>query len=188
MARRPVLNIHQRVIPASPVLVGALLETLGSDDDRIWTTRIVPPIRLSAGLTVGSAGGHGPIRYRVVDHRPGVRVRFEFAPGLPLIGWHEVEVGGVGQARPALVPPPEYAGGPRALIRHTLSARLSASGRLLWPTFIRPLHDAAIEDMFTNLELACGGTAHPQQPIPTWVRRLGTRLTARAERRGRPLP
>lgn len=63
------------------------------------------------------------------------------------------------------------------MIRHTIEAELDARGRILWPLFIRRFHDAAIEDMFSNLEVALGGEPHPQQPIPGWIRCVGTWLT-----------
>jgi hypothetical protein len=175
------MDVHQRVIPASLADLGTALETLATPDDQIWVTRIVPPIHLDQGLAVGSKGGHGPIRYKVCEHEPGVRVRFQFAPGSPLIGWHQIDVADARQANPPLNVPAEYADRPHGLIRHTLSAELSRSGRVLWPLLIRPLHDAAVEDMFNNLEIASGGTAHPQQLITAWVHRLGAWLTARSQ-------
>ncbi|MCL2714929.1 MAG: hypothetical protein FWD68_10190 [Alphaproteobacteria bacterium] len=108
MPSYPIVNIHQRIIPAAMAELGDLLETLASSDDRIWTTRIVLPMLLDRGLTVGSMGGHGPIRYDVIAHEPGRRVRFQFAPGSPLIGWHQFDVVEVSQARPPLANPGIY--------------------------------------------------------------------------------
>jgi len=176
MPSQQIENIHQRIIPASMTRLGDLLETLASSDDRIWTTRIIPPMRLDQGLAVGSKGGHGPTRYSVIEHEHGRRIRFQFAPGSPLIGWHQFDVADVSDARPPLADPGIYAEQERSVIRHTIEATLDAKGRILWPLFIRQFHDAAIEDMFSNLEVALGGKPHPQQPIPGWVRRLGTWL------------
>ena len=176
LAAKPVVNIHQRIIPLTATDLGDLIETLSQADDRIWTTQIIAPMLLDQGLAVGSKGGHGPVRYTVIEHEPGRRIRFEFAPGSPLIGWHQFDVAEVSQASPALSVPNLYAGQKRSLIRHTIECQLDVRGRILWPLAIRRFHDAAIQDMFNNLELAAGGTLHPQQPIPAWVRRAGTWL------------
>jgi hypothetical protein len=184
MLSSQIMNIHQRIIPIGLAELGDLLETLASPDDRIWTTRIIAPMQLDQGLAVGSNGGHGPTRYKVIEHEPGCRIRFQFAPGSPLLGWHQFDVAEVSQAEPPLAAPDLYADRERSLIRHTIEARLDARGRFLWPLFIRWFHDAALEDMFTHLEVAFGGRPHPQQPIPKWVRWLGAllmRLTRHTE-------
>src|SRR5580704_802115 len=88
---------------------------------------------LDGGLRVGSQGGHGPIRYRVLEHLPGQLVHFAFTAPEGLIGGHGYQL--------------DSSGG-RLVLRHTLRGR--TVGRMLWqwPLLFEPLHDALIEDSF----------------------------------------
>lgn len=120
---------------------------------RTWS-----PLRLDAGLTVGSAGGHGRIRYEVSEYEPGSRVRFTFAPGRGLDGHHEFVVIPEGPARCQVV--------------HTASGRLAGGMRLVWPLAIRWLHEALLADLFDNIEReATGRLVRPARWSP-WVRLL----------------
>jgi len=79
-----ILNIHERVIPASVDAVGRMIDTLGSAGDVVWPSERWPPMKLDRPLQVGAAGGHGPIRYRVESYEPGRRgvPRYRAAKGL----------------------------------------------------------------------------------------------------------
>ena len=57
-----VLNVHDRNIAAPPDAVGALIDSLASDDDALWPSRTWPRMYLDRPLGVGAIGGHGPIR------------------------------------------------------------------------------------------------------------------------------
>ncbi len=151
------LNIHQRSLPVTSARLGEILETLAGPDDEIWHSDLVESMILSDGLNVGSQGGHGPVRYRVVEHVPGRLVRFEFKPTL-LRGHHAMEV-------------VDEPGGERATLRHTIDAELSLAGRVVWP-LVRRIHDGALEDMLDHVERSTAGIAHRQQPTARWVRRF----------------
>src|SRR5687767_10296553 len=103
-------NVHERTVDGD---AGELIDTLASDDDRLWPHERWPRMKLDRGLTPGSRGGHGPIRYEVVAYEPGRFVRFRFTGATDIHGEHGFEV----------VP----AGDGRTLLRHT--ANLIAHGR-----------------------------------------------------------
>jgi hypothetical protein len=66
-----VVNVHERKIPVSAAKVGALLNSLSSDGDILWPKTMWPPTRFDRPLGVGASGGHGPVRYAVVEFIPG---------------------------------------------------------------------------------------------------------------------
>ena len=118
-----IRNIHRRRIPAPANEVGALIDSLASDHDRLWPRDRWPPIRLDRGLRVGSSGGHGPILYSVATHEPGRSVQFEFAPRCGLIGFHKFSV--------------ESSDGSGTILRHELQARTRGWMSLGWPLAMR---------------------------------------------------
>ncbi|MGW7098842.1 SRPBCC family protein [Streptomyces sp. NPDC054838] len=151
-------NIQRRTIGAPASEVGPLLDRLSTPQDRLWPTPAWSPLRLDAGLTIGSAGGHGRIRYEVSAYEPGSRVGFTFGPGLGLEGRHEFTVVPDGPASCQVV--------------HTASGRLTGGMRLLWPLAIRWLHEALLADLFDNIEReTTGRVVRPARWSP-WVRLL----------------
>jgi hypothetical protein len=165
-----IRSVHERRLPAAAAEVGALLETLASDDDRLWPRDRWPAMRFDRPLDarapadplrVGAYGGHGPIRYQVSAHEPGRRVVFAFSGGLD--GEHRFEV--------------EPAGAHAAVLRHVLQAHPSGWIRLAWPLALHQLHDALIEDALDRAELAFGGRP-PARSWPLWVRLLRRLLGA----------
>jgi hypothetical protein len=152
-------NVQHRVIEASADTLGALLDAAATPNDRLWPAPGWPALILDAGLTPGSRGGHGPIRYRVAAYEPGRRVSFDFEPGSGFDGYHELSVGDHGAGR--------------SILTHTLVA--TTSGRMvpLWPLMIRWLHEALIEDLFDNAELAATRRlSRPSARWSWWVRQL----------------
>ncbi|MET9696119.1 SRPBCC family protein [Streptomyces sp. NPDC006529] len=160
-------NVQERTIDAPATEVGALLDRLGTPDDRIWPAPAWPPLVLDAGPAVGSRGGHGRIAYAVVAYEPGRRIRFAFAPGRGLDGHHEFVV----------IPQ----GPERCRISHVARGRLEGRMRLLWPLMIRWLHEALLQDLFDNLQRAA--TGHLPRPA-RWSLRV--RLLRRALSRSAP--
>ncbi len=63
-AMAKIHNVHAREIAAPVEVVGEILDTLGSADDRVWATDIwvAEPVVFDRPLAVGAAGGHGSIR------------------------------------------------------------------------------------------------------------------------------
>ncbi len=162
----PVRNVHERRIGATAADAGALLEALSSPLDRLWPSDRWPPLHLDRGLELGSGGGHGPIRYAVIEHLPGRRAVFRFAPRMGMEGTHTLEVLDTGDA---------------VVLRHLLEGRPSGRMRLIWPLVIRPLHDALIEDLLDGAEAALAGRSPVRRGLPLTVRlrreligRLGT--------------
>jgi hypothetical protein len=143
-----VLNVHERVFPARPEDVGALLDSLAGPDDQVWPGGQWPALHLDRGLAVGSHGGHGPVRYTVAAYVPGQWVRFEFSAPRGFHGFHEFTV--------------HPARDGHAALRHTLSMRARGAARLTWPMMFRWTHDALIEDGLDGVERTLTGTvAHP---------------------------
>lgn len=127
MVRRMVRNVHERSYPVDPRRLGELLDNVAGRDSPLWPVDRWPPMILDRPLSVGAAGGHGPIRYRCTAYEPGRRAEFTFT--VPIItGTHTFEV--VGNT-----------------LRHTLHGRLRGAGRITWPLMIRRLHDACLEDL-----------------------------------------
>lgn len=149
-----VINIHQRVLAASPAAVGQILDGLAGADDRLWPRRW-PAMRFDRPLGVGARGGHGPIRYHVEAHTRGSAVRFRFERPSGFNGYHEY----------ALTAAPSG----ETLVRHSLVMTTSGTARITWPLFYRPLHDALIEDSLDQAEESLG---LPAQRTRRWSRRV----------------
>lgn len=64
-----IINIHQRIIRQPLEEIGQLLSTLSTKEDKIMPIKNWPRMRLDNHLNIGSKGGHGPIRYEVVDYQ-----------------------------------------------------------------------------------------------------------------------
>lgn len=161
-----VLNVHERVFPAKPEAVGALLDSLAGPEDQVWPGEQWPPLRLDRGLAVGSRGGHGPVRYTVAAYVPGQWVRFVFSAPRGFHGFHEFTVHPTRDGQAAL--------------RHTLSMRARGAARLAWPMMFRWTHDALIEDGLDRVERSLTGTvAHPARwGAPVRLLRLVRRVAA----------
>jgi hypothetical protein len=153
-----VRNVHERRVAVPVERVGPLLDRVGGPDDALWPSPQWEPMILDGPVAVGAAGGHGPIRYRVVGYEPGRRVEFAFDPGLGVHGGH------VFTAEPD---------GPSAtVLRHVIDARLGWPMVLAWPLVVRWLHDALLEDLLDRAESAVGvRPARPARWSP-WVRLL----------------
>ena len=152
-----VLNIHEREFPESPQRVGVLIDTLSSHDDALWPKQSWPRIAFHGPLSVGPAGGHGPIRYFVEAYQPGRSVKFRFSGPRGFDGWHGYEVAGSGTQSCAL--------------RHTLEMSVHGVAAISWPLVFRPLHDALIEDSLAVAQASLG-RAPRIEPWSRWVRTL----------------
>lgn len=161
-------NVHERHVRAPLEQVGVLLETLGSDDDRLWPARAWAPMVLDRGLDPGSRGGHDRIRYAVTAHEAGRRVAFAFDRSTGIDGTHafSLEARDVGAT----------------VLRHELEGRTRGAMVLLWPLAVRWAHDALVEDAFDRAEKALGtGPDRPSRWSP-WVRLLRGGLSAATRR------
>ena len=151
-------NVHERALPAAGgAAVGALIDGLAGVDDRLWPRDRWPAMLLQLGLREGSEGGHGPVRYRVVEYRPGRLARFRFTGPPGLVGEHRFELD---------------AGDSTAILRHVLSARTAGRMRWQWPLLVGPFHDALIEDSLDHAAAIASETAYRPAMWPVRVRVL----------------
>lgn len=159
-----ISNVHVRQIAAPAAVVGPILDTLGSADDRLWATDIwvAEPVLFDRPLGVGADGGHGSIRYSVAEYEPGRRIVFEFSTEGGLSGIHGFEL--------------EALGPDRCRLTHFLEA-----GTRRWMRPIVPIligwHDAMIETAFDRAELEATGSLKRRTFIPGWLRTVnGTEI------------
>lgn len=150
-------NVHEREIAAPATVVGEILDTVGSADDRLWATDIwvAEPVVFDRPLGVGASGGHGSIRYSVVEYEPSRRIVFEFSPGGGLSGTHRFEL--------------EPLGPDRCRLTHVLEAETSRWMRPIVPILIG-WHDAMVETALDRAELGATGSLERRTRIPRWLR------------------
>ncbi|MEV4508459.1 DUF2867 domain-containing protein [Dactylosporangium sp. NPDC049525] len=157
-------NVQRRTIDAPVDRMGALLDRIAGPDDPLWPARTWPPMRFDRPLAPGATGGHGMIRYTVVEHVPGRLLRCRFDPAIGVLGEHElrVEPDGTGTA-----------------VVHVIRGRLTGSMRLLWPLAVRWLHEALLQDLLDHAERAGTGTVRDPARWSWWVRLLRRALAGR---------
>lgn len=153
-----VLNIHTRDLHTSPDAVGALLDSLASQQDLLWPYDRWPAMRLDRPLQIGAVGGHGPIRYRVAWYEPGRAVLFHLTGPRGFHGTHGFEITA---SAPGVT-----------CLEHRLCMRLSGVARLSWPLMFRWLHDALIEDALDRAEAAVTSRPLQERHWSVWVRFL----------------
>jgi hypothetical protein len=137
-----VINMHERVLDASITQIGKLIDGLASADDKLWPRDRWPAMKFDRPLSVGAAGGHGPIRYTVESYIPGSRIQFRFTEPKGFHGSHRFEV--------------ERVEGEKTRLRHTIEMQVQGMARLIWPLVICPLHDALMEDALDQAEVTTG--------------------------------
>jgi len=141
------VSFHARRIAAPIGVVGALIDTLASADDRLWPWEHFLALKLDRPLGVGAAGGHGPVRYHCVEYVPGRRAVFAFdAPSGIMAGfrgrhWFEALEIDAGTTE----------------LRHIIVADLSALAGFFWWLAIETLHDATVQAGLAKAELAATG-------------------------------
>jgi hypothetical protein len=141
-----VSNVHERTIAAPAALVGALLDTLASADDKFWPHENWPGVKFNLPRPVGATGGHGTGPYTVSFYTPGRHLRSQFGGGRQ--GYHEFTLQEVDDMT--------------CLLRHALKTRLAFNLTWRWLFLIRPLHNALIEDLFDKIESQVAKVEHPQ--------------------------
>ncbi len=152
-----VNNVHERILPRPPSEVGALLDSLSSETDRLWPSDHWPAMRFDRPLQVGASGGHGPIRSVVDGYEAGHRVRFRFTAPLGFTGHHGFEL------------EPTQSG--EVILRHELRMTTHGPALITWPLIFGPLHDALIEDALTLAQEQLHLPAL-RRPWSRWVRFL----------------
>jgi hypothetical protein len=162
-----IRNEHERSWPVAPEAVGRLVDSLASPDDKLWPSQRWPPMLLDSGLAVGSRGGHGPVRYRVVAYQPGTEAVFAFDPDQGLLrgvqGTHCFQVVSQGDV---------------TTLRHVIDMDAGWAAALRWALLVRPMHDALLEDALDRAEAALTGSV-AQPAVWPWrvqyLRRLARR-------------
>ena len=148
-----VRNAHARLLAADGAAVGKLIDSLASSDDLLWPRRVWPGMHFDRHLAKRAVGGHGPIRYTVVEYRRGFRVVFRFDAPRGFDGTHRFE----------RVDTPEG-----VVLSHVLEMTARGPARFTWPLLYRPLHDALMEDCLAVAERSLG---LPARVVP-WSRRV----------------
>lgn len=153
-----VLNVHRRVLAASPADVWAVIEKLGAPDDLLWPADSWPRLRFDRlPVAPGSRGGHGPIRYEVTGLEPGRKLTFRFLAPVGFDGTHAFEL------------LPQTTGGCELV--HTIAMDARGPAVVAWPLVFRPLHDALLEDLLDRAA-ALTGTMGEWAEWSAWVRVL----------------
>ncbi|WP_404289638.1 hypothetical protein [Glutamicibacter arilaitensis] len=164
-----VYNTHQREIAAPASEVGSLIDSLASEDDRLWPRSQWPAMRLDGPLGVGAAGGHGPVRYFVTAYEPGKRVEFQFTGPSGFKGQHSFTATGLT--------------GNSTLLQHELSISPHGTAMLTWPLFFRPMHDALIEESLDRAEKELGVPPGAPHRRSLWTKILRAPFAARMTRK-----
>jgi len=166
-----IMNVHERSCRVSPEAVGLLIDGLSGGDDRLWPRDKWPPQVLDGPLGEGAGGGHGPVKYTVVEYVPGRRVVYRFDPS----GW----VAGFDGRHYFEVIPRRH----DVLLRHVLEAQCDAKTWLKWKIAVEPLHDALLEDALDGAEQRLHGSVERPARWSLWVRGL-RRLMAKRRKKG----
>jgi hypothetical protein len=171
-----VSNVHSRDLAIDADRLGALLDTLSSENDGLWPRENWPSMQFDRPLGIGAIDGHGPIRYTVQDYRRGRFIRFQFTAPHGFDGYHEFRVEACN-------------GGAR--LQHELVMRTRGLATLSWLLAFRPLHDALIEDALDKAEAVTTGRL---DRAATWslhvhvLRNLMKRLPLGLKQEGASLP
>ena len=119
--------------------INKLIETIATNDDKVWPFEQWPKIKLKEGLKVGSYGGHGPIRYSINKYIPGEIIQFKFTKPKGFNGIHKFEISEIALDEVELI--------------HTIDMTTSGTGTVVWFLIgIRWLHDALLEDLLDKVE------------------------------------
>lgn len=164
-----VRNVHERIIRNMTLTeAGALIDNLGSRDDKLWPRDRWPPIRFDRPLGVGAHGGHADVRYTIEAYEPGRRIQFRFTAPRGFVGTHEFDAEEIEPGRVRL--------------RHTLVMSVEGAARLSWPFVFRPLHDALVEDAFDRAESLSASAPVKRRKWSLYVRLLRFAIIFRASR------
>ncbi|MGN5733786.1 hypothetical protein [Arthrobacter psychrochitiniphilus] len=164
-----VYNTHERVITAPVSEVGPLIDSLASQNDRLWPRSEWPAMRLNAPLGVGAAGGHGPVRYFVSAFEPGRRIEFQFTGPTGFNGHHIFTATRLTDST--------------TLLRHELSMSPTGTAKLTWPLFFRPMHDALIEEGLDRAENEFSSSPDAAHRRSLWTKILRAPFAARMTRK-----
>lgn len=166
-----IRNVHTRAMRGDIAEAESILGELASPADKLWPRWRWPALLLDRGLQVGSRGGHGSVRYRVVEVEPR-RVRFGFAPRSLLRGEHELSVRIAGQGT-FRRPPGEGDEARPGWMNLEWQHRLDVAANLPDTVFrlVIQLHDVLAEDLLDQAERLLTGVEKEPRAMGA---RLGT--------------
>jgi hypothetical protein len=127
-----------RVIQTSSDTLGSLLDTLSSPNDCVWPYEKWPKMKFNNGLIGGSSGGHGPIRYTIINYLKSQSISFRFDRPTSFHGTHTFSI--------------KEQNGNSTLLIHEIQMKVSLGGLIIWYGGIKYLHDALLEDCFDKVE------------------------------------
>ena len=133
-----VINSHKRTINQPIRMVYPLFKTLASPNDLVWPYEKWPAIKFKNGLHVGSSGGHGRIRYTIIEFTEGESIKFQFSKPIGFNGTHQLKI--------------EELTENSVQISHIIRMETSFKATFFWIFIIRWLHNALIEDAFDKVE------------------------------------
>jgi len=134
-----VINIHKRKLQQPKAKVVELFKTIATKEDKIWPYQNWPAIRFKDTVKVGVKGGHGRIKYTIIQFTEGESIEFQFTKPDGFIGTHKLYLKELKRHQTEIV--------------HEIKMNTSTiKATFLWVTVIRWLHDALIEDAFDRVE------------------------------------
>jgi len=133
-----VINIHKRKLKQTKNQVGILFKTLATKEDKIWPIEKWPAIRFKEPLSIGVKGGHGSVKYTIIEFVEGKSIKFKFSKPDGFIGTHQFYIKEIDNTT--------------TVITHEINMNTSTvKATLLWVLIVRWLHDALIEDAFDKI-------------------------------------
>jgi hypothetical protein len=150
-------NIHQRTLSLSLDDAKKLIDHLASEQDILWPHQKWPAMKFDSGLKIGAQGGHGPIRYNIVEYNPGNFIRFQFTAPSGFNGYHAFKL--------------KQLDASNVHLSHEIKMEIAGPALITWPFIFRPLHDALMEDAMTRAEQFAKMTTRPIR-WSFWVRLL----------------
>ena len=133
-----VINSHKRTLHQPKEKLSQLFKTLGTDNDLVWPYENWPAMKFKDGMRAGSKGGHGRIRYTIVDFKVGEYIKFEFSKPIGFNGTHELKIASDSMDE--------------KVISHEIRMNTSFKATFFWMFIVRWLHDALIEEAFDKVE------------------------------------
>ncbi|HRD07130.1 MAG TPA: hypothetical protein PK037_06175 [Saprospiraceae bacterium] len=168
-----ILNVHERTLPVAVDKVLPLFHSLSSDKDLFWPVENWPRMRFKQGLKLGSIGGHGPIKYEVIEYDALGLISFRFLKPEGFRGSHTFKITAVD--------------GSHTKLHHEIKMDASSLDYLYWSFVIRWLHDALMEDAFDKATNYLTNT-NKHTPWNWWVKILRWLLTSKKMSKKVPSP
>ena len=133
-----VINIHKRIVYQPKEKVSLLFKTLASSEDLVWPNENWPSMKFKDELKVGSKGGHGLIRYTIIDFKAGEYIKFQFSKPEGFNGTHELKISPISKDETEIC--------------HEIKMQTSLKATFFWIVIVSWLHDALIEEAFDKVE------------------------------------